>query len=79
MTSICTAGRLLREKEAALYLGCSRDFLRHGRCYGHLAGRTPTPKFRKIGRNVFYEITDLDAWIEGSPRLRHTAEAERYL
>lgn len=52
------------EKEAAFYIGMSVQFLRQGRCYGNLPGRTPAPPFIKIGRSVRYLIRDLDAWLE---------------
>ncbi len=68
--------RLLTEAEAAAYLGRSRDWLRHGRCYGHLPGRTPTPLFLKVGRSILYDIQDLDDWIDSFARAEHLAALE---
>lgn len=74
MTQETQPKRLLTEAEAAIYTGRSRDYLRHGRCYGATGNRTPTPPYRKIGRSVLYEINDLDDWIEQFPKVSHTAQ-----
>ena len=54
----------LSEKEAAQYISMSRSFLRQGRMNGDREGRTPTPPYLKIGRDVRYRIFDLDQWLE---------------
>jgi hypothetical protein len=55
--------RLLTEKQAALYIGMSRSFLRQSRMNGKRENRTPGPPFLKIGRKVLYLAEDLDAWL----------------
>ena len=57
--------RALSEKDAAIYIGMSRSFLRQGRMNGDRDGRTPTPPYLKIGsRSVRYLKEDLDTWLE---------------
>lgn len=50
--------QLLNEKEAAIFLGCSISKLQRDRVVG-----SPI-KFRKIGRNVKYALSDLQAYVE---------------
>jgi len=56
--------RMLTEREAVRYIGMSRSYLAKARCEGNLPGRTPGPKYCKIGRAIRYDIHDLDAWID---------------
>jgi len=42
----------------------SVSFLRAGRCRGVLGNRTPPPPHLKIGTRVFYDLADLDRWLE---------------
>lgn len=49
---------LLKQREAAAYLGVSSSFLEKRRVYGG------GPRFAKIGRRVAYRQVDLDAWVE---------------
>jgi predicted DNA-binding transcriptional regulator AlpA len=55
---------VLKDPEAALYIGMSESFLRQSRMDGIRENRTPGPPFVKIGRAVRYLIEDLDAWLE---------------
>jgi len=57
---------ILREGEAAEYVGVSLSTLRNARLYGSL--RTPTipPPHIKIGRSIRYRLMDLDNWLEQS-------------
>ena len=45
-------------KELAHYTDLSASFFEKLRCYGG------GPPFYKIGRNVRYQIEDVDAWLE---------------
>lgn len=56
--------RALNDREAAAYLGMSVSFLRQDRLNGHREGRTPGPRWIKIGRSVRYLREDLDEWLE---------------
>lgn len=56
--------KIIREKDAATYVGMSCSFLRKARCEGQIGKRTPGPPFFKIGRSVNYSTADLDAWLE---------------
>lgn len=49
------------------YLFISPDHLAKSRCTGMLGAR-PTPAFYKIGRSVFYDRDELQAWIEAGRR-----------
>jgi hypothetical protein len=57
-----SAERLLTEKEAALYLGCSIDTIRRMRYSGIL----PYVPGGPTGHRKYYDIQDLDFWIERS-------------
>ena len=57
---------LLKEKEAAIYIGMSPSYLQHDRCDGAIAGKTPRPAFIRIGRSIRYLKTDLDYWLSRS-------------
>ena len=56
--------RVLHEREAAGYIGMSVSFLQKDRMNGRLAGRTPGPRYAKLGKRVVYFREDLDAWLE---------------
>jgi hypothetical protein len=53
----------LTERDAARYIGFSREFLRQSRSHGRREGRTPGPPFVKVQRTVRYLRADLDAWL----------------
>jgi hypothetical protein len=55
--------QLLNEKQAAAWLGVSVVFLRRGRSKGTTGGRTPTPKFVRVGGRVLYRRADLEFWV----------------
>ena len=54
----------LKEKEAAIYIGMSRSFLRQSRMTGLRKNRVFAPPFIKAGRAVRYLRVDLDAWLQ---------------
>lgn len=56
--------RAINTREAAQYMGLSQEFLRQARSYGDRNGRTPGPRFIRIGRKVMYLVDDLDRWLE---------------
>jgi predicted DNA-binding transcriptional regulator AlpA len=66
--------KLLKEKEAAAYITMSCSFLRHSRIEVNREGRTPAPKFIKIGKSIRYPIEELDAWLAQFPRQSHVYE-----
>lgn len=53
---------LLKEPEAAEYLGMSRSFLRQSRMKG------TGPIFIKLGRMIRYRLSDLNAFVESRER-----------
>lgn len=55
---------ILREQEAAEYIGMSVSFLRQSRMNGNLQSRTPGPPFIRQGRSIRYLISDLDNWLQ---------------
>ena len=65
---------ILTEREAAKYIGMSRSFLRHARIDGNRKGRTPAPKFIKIGRAVRYPRDELEKFLAQFPRQSHLCE-----
>jgi predicted DNA-binding transcriptional regulator AlpA len=56
--------RCLTEKEAAHYIGMSASYLKKDRMEGRIGGRTPGPKYLKIGKSIRYLKEDLDQWLE---------------
>jgi len=74
MSEITNQVILLNEKEAAVRIGMSVTFLQHGRCNGTLGNRTPTPKFKRIGKAIRYDVRDLDEWIASFKSVSHLAE-----
>ncbi len=55
---------LLKDPEAASYIGMSESWLRQSR----MRGNPDAPPYIKIGKAVRYLKADLDAWLD---RLRH--------
>jgi hypothetical protein len=49
---------VLREPDAARYLGMSRAYLKKARLFGR------GPAFVRVHRTIAYRTTDLDAWLE---------------
>jgi predicted DNA-binding transcriptional regulator AlpA len=62
------AGRRLRTREAAEYLGLSASYLEKFRVTGG------GPRFAAFGRAVSYAVADLDAWA-ATRTVRNTSEA----
>ena len=58
--------RLLTEVQTAEYLGISKHTLRQQRHTGPIGGegRIPFVPYLKLGRNIRYDIRDLDHWIK---------------
>lgn len=55
---------VLKEKEAAAFIGMSVSYLQHARCYGASGNQTPGPDYIKLGRSVRYRTDDLRLWLE---------------
>lgn len=64
-------------RDAAAFLGCAPTTLKISRINGVLFGRE-APKYRKLGRRVVYDRTELAAWLEQFDVLRHTAEKTQH-
>lgn len=60
--------KLLSEKEAAEYLGVSRQYLRKSRVNGDRGEHGGMPPYVRIGRLIRYDIDAVDAWINGHAR-----------
>jgi hypothetical protein len=60
--------RLVREPVAAEHVGWAPDTLRTKRCRGG------GPPYHKLGKSVFYDLDDLDAWL-AERRRTSTSEA----
>ena len=58
--------RALSEAQAATYINMSRSFLRQDRMNGPREGRTPGPRFIRIGCRIRYLKDDLDSWLESN-------------
>lgn len=56
-------------KNAAQYLGISEKTLATYRCKG------TSPKFIKRSRRIFYFQTDLDEWLDETPKFTSTGQA----
>lgn len=52
---------MLKDPEAAEYLGVSESYLRQSRCRNTTV--TDAPPFVKFGKTVRYVVADLDAWL----------------
>lgn len=50
---------VLREPDAAKYIGLSRAFLKKSRLFGR------GPDFVRTNRTISYRLVDLDRWLEG--------------
>jgi len=57
-------GKILKEPEAARYIGMSVPYLRLSRMEGRREGKAPGPPFIKIGKSVRYDVNDLDRFLE---------------
>lgn len=64
-----TPHRLLRQNEAAQWLGLSGRTLEKHRCFG------TGPAYRKIGGRVVYAMPDLVAWADRATRTSTTGGA----
>lgn len=53
----------LTEKEAAIYIGMSRSYLRQDRMRDVKPNHIPGPPYVKLGRTIRYMQQDLDQWI----------------
>jgi len=56
--------KALTEKQAAIYLGMSRSYLRQDRMNGVRENKTPGPRYLRIGNRIRYLKKDLDSWLE---------------
>lgn len=65
--------KIYSSKETAEYLSIPEGTLRTSRSSGLLYS-TPAPKFKKLGKKIFYLKTDLDAWIDAMPTYSNTSE-----
>ena len=63
---------VISERDAAQYIGMSQSFLRQDRMNGFRKKRTKGPVFIRIGRNIRYHISDLDAWLDDNKVRRST-------
>ena len=61
--------KLLNQKQVAEILGKSTAWLERVRWSG-----ADGPPFRKFGRHVRYDLSDLMEWIESKPKLTCTTE-----
>jgi hypothetical protein len=52
------APAVLREQDAARYIGLSRAYLKKARLFGR------GPNFVRIQRAIAYRVVDLDRWLE---------------
>jgi len=69
---------LLDTHETSEYTGIPYNTLKQARTYGEIFDM-PAPKFVKIGRNVRYKKSTLDAWAEkinNMPEYQTTAEVK---
>jgi len=55
--------RLLTETETAVYLNLSRSTLRQQRMKKRRKSRMTRVPYIRIGRNIRYDVIDLDEWI----------------
>lgn len=68
------AGDILRDADAALYVGMSESWLRQTR----MIGRTDGPPFVRVGtRSIRYRRSDLDRWLEQRCSASAAAQRER--
>ena len=63
--------KMLREKAAAKYIGCSVSYLQKARSEGNPSGgRTEGPPFLKINGSIYYIVSDIDDWIASQQKRR---------
>lgn len=67
---------VLTEKEAAVYLGTSRSFLRRDRSEGSRVKHISGPSYIRAGRMIRYLRSDLDDWLAHYHVKRHLLETE---
>jgi hypothetical protein len=58
--------QVLKDYDAARYIGMSPAFLRQSRMHGDRASRTPGPPYVRVGRAILYRLIDLDRWLESN-------------
>ncbi|VUD66363.1 hypothetical protein TDB9533_03570 [Thalassocella blandensis] len=66
--------KLLKNREAAAYLGFQHGTLSNSRTSGFLAG-VKAPPYKKIGHTVRYDLDDLDAWLSQFDTQTNTSES----
>ena len=67
--------QVFTEREAAIYIGMSRSFLRQARIDGSRLHRTPGPRFIKVGsKAIRYRREWLDEWINQFQELDHLGQ-----
>ncbi len=69
-----TPASALPTKEAAKYIGVSKQRLDLSRTTGNLCGVTPPPFFRIGTKLVRYKVSDLDNWVENQKTFKTLAE-----
>ncbi|GHV57975.1 hypothetical protein FACS1894216_22600 [Synergistales bacterium] len=75
LQSFSPAARELAERDASIYIGRSRAFLKKCRLEGSTGGRPRGPKFtRESARCVRYPIDELDKWLAGRARYETNCE-----
>ncbi len=65
----------LSAADAATYIGMSQSYLAASRRTGVIAGRTPAPKFIRIGRTIRFRKTELDVWLNNHQDLEFTGQS----
>lgn len=65
----------LTTKDAGTYLNYTEYTMRRARSEGRLAG-VESPKYRKIGRRVFYDQRTLDEWLSQFKEQSNTAKTK---
>ena len=68
------AGNLLRNGDAASYLGVSPNLLRLSRHTGELFKGFAAPPYVKMGHAVRYRQSSLDQWLAALPEFESTAD-----
>ena len=64
----------LSTKDAAKYIGVSKQRLDLSRITGNLCGIAPPPFFRVGKKLVRYKKTDLEKWLENQPTFNSLAD-----
>jgi hypothetical protein len=65
---------LLKNVEAAKFLGVSSDMLCQSRCSGELFKGVPAPKFIKLGTGIRYPLENLESWVQSQCQYQNNAE-----